>query len=58
MDGIFDPANALPRTTADYLALEALYGATNYKPLEVVLNSAMSSTSTPSAMLVPVRFRP
>ena len=38
MDGIFDPANALPRTTADYLALEALYGATNYKPLEVVLN--------------------
>jgi ornithine--oxo-acid transaminase len=38
MDGIFDPANALPRTTADYLALEALYGATNYKPLDVVLN--------------------
>src|ERR1700722_18174906 len=26
-----------PRTTADYVALEALYGATNYKPLDVVL---------------------
>ena len=26
-----------PRTTDDYVALEALYGATNYKPLDVVL---------------------
>jgi ornithine--oxo-acid transaminase len=26
-----------PRTTEQYLALEALYGATNYKPLDVVL---------------------
>ena len=26
-----------PRSAADYLALEALYGATNYKPMDVVL---------------------
>ncbi len=26
-----------PRTTPDFIALEALYGATNYKPLDVVL---------------------
>jgi ornithine--oxo-acid transaminase len=31
-----DPKPA-PRTTADYLALEARYGASNYKPMDVVL---------------------
>ncbi len=36
MDAIFENQPA-PRTTADYIALEALYGATNYKPLDVVL---------------------
>jgi ornithine--oxo-acid transaminase len=30
-----------PRTTADYVALEALYGATNYKPLDVVLTRGL-----------------
>jgi ornithine--oxo-acid transaminase len=29
--------NTLPRTTEDYLALEARYGASNYKPMDVVL---------------------
>lgn len=28
---------AQPRSTQDYLALEALYGASNYKPMDVVL---------------------
>jgi ornithine--oxo-acid transaminase len=36
MDAIFENQPS-PRTTADYIALEALYGATNYKPLDVVL---------------------
>jgi len=36
MDAIFEN-QPTPRTTADYIALEALYGATNYKPLDVVL---------------------
>jgi ornithine--oxo-acid transaminase len=31
------PFPAAPHTTADYVALEVQYGATNYKPLEVVL---------------------
>lgn len=31
------PHHRAPHSTADYLALEALYGATNYKPLDVVL---------------------
>jgi ornithine--oxo-acid transaminase len=30
-------AATTPHTTHDYIALEALYGATNYKPLDVVL---------------------
>jgi ornithine--oxo-acid transaminase len=30
-----------PRTTDDYVALEALYGATNYKPLDVVLTRGL-----------------
>jgi len=38
MDAIFDHHTALPRSTEDYLALEAIYGATNYKPLDVVLS--------------------
>jgi ornithine--oxo-acid transaminase len=33
----FVPDHFAPHTTADYLALEAQYGATNYKPLDVVL---------------------
>jgi len=37
MDAIFDDRHA-PRSTEDYLALEAMYGATNYKPLDVVLS--------------------
>lgn len=37
MDAVVDTA-VIPRTTEDYLALEALYGATNYKPLDVVLS--------------------
>jgi ornithine--oxo-acid transaminase len=36
MDAIFENQPS-PRTTAGYIALEALYGATNYKPLDVVL---------------------
>jgi ornithine--oxo-acid transaminase len=31
------PSPAAPLATADFMALEALYGATNYKPLDVVL---------------------
>jgi ornithine--oxo-acid transaminase len=31
------PYPAAPHTTAEYVALEAQYGATNYKPLDVVL---------------------
>ena len=30
-----------PHTTTDYVALEALYGATNYKPLDVVLTRGL-----------------
>jgi len=37
MDAIL-PDHFSPHTTTDYLALEAQYGATNYKPLDVVLS--------------------
>ena len=37
MDSYSPTFPASPRTTSDFLALEALYGATNYKPLDVVL---------------------
>ena len=37
MDAIL-PDHFNPHTTTDYLALEAQYGATNYKPLDVVLS--------------------
>jgi ornithine--oxo-acid transaminase len=33
----FVPDQLLPHGTADFMALEAQYGATNYKPLDVVL---------------------
>ncbi len=32
-----NPTVTKPRSTADFLALEALYGASNYKPMDVVL---------------------
>ena len=42
MDGMIGnhgiPVAAGARSTADFLALEALYGASNYKPLDVVLS--------------------
>jgi ornithine--oxo-acid transaminase len=37
MDAIL-PDHFSPHSTADFLALEAQYGATNYKPLDVVLS--------------------
>ncbi len=38
MDAMTDHATAAPRSTSDFVALEGLYGATNYKPLNVVLS--------------------
>ena len=38
MDAITDLAAHAPHSTGDYVALEGLYGATNYKPLNVVLS--------------------
>ena len=37
MDTMLPGKLSHPSTTTDYIALEALYGATNYKPLDVVL---------------------
>jgi ornithine--oxo-acid transaminase len=37
MDAVLTNAPVTPRSTTDFVALEALYGATNYKPLDVVL---------------------
>jgi ornithine--oxo-acid transaminase len=37
MDTAVSHLHATPHTTPDFIALEALYGATNYKPLDVVL---------------------
>jgi len=38
MDAVIQHSSAIPRTTQDFVALEATYGATNYKPLDVVLS--------------------
>jgi ornithine--oxo-acid transaminase len=38
MDTHFQAADPAPRTSQDFLALEALYGASNYKPMDVVLS--------------------
>jgi ornithine--oxo-acid transaminase len=38
MDAVIQHSSAIPRTTQDFVALEAIYGATNYKPLDVVLS--------------------
>ena len=40
MDSLHDHHSA-PHTTPDYVALEGLYGATNYKPLDVVLTRGL-----------------
>ena len=37
MDNVITAPPAATRTTADYIALEDAYGASNYKPLDVVL---------------------